>query len=153
MTQLLHKLTIDSPTDKIIWVVLLCLTAFSMINFIINISDPADYDESDDSEDKVTFKSIIISLIIFIVFAIGFGTFTSHKNNKSETAINNKEYTLKINGGILDLTSQSPYLKSKQFKIIYQDDSKIQVEYDEDYYDIDKTKEVIHDWFIVSINN
>lgn len=145
MTQLLHKLTIDSPTDKIIWVVLLCLTAFSMINFIINISGPADYDESDDSEDKVTFKSIIISLIIFIVFAIGFGTFTSHKNNKSETAINNKEYTLKINGGILDLTSQSLYLKSKQFKIIYQDDSKIQVEYDEDYYDIDKTKEVIHD--------
>lgn len=145
MTQLLHKLTIDSPTDKIIWVVLLCLTAFSMINFIINISGPADYNESDDSEDKVTFKSIIISLIIFIVFAIGFGTFTSHKNNKSETAINNKEYTLKINGGILDLTSQSPYIKSKQFKIIYQDDSKIQVEYDEDYYDIDKTKEVIHD--------
>lgn len=145
MTQLLHKLTIDSPTDKIIWVVLLFLTAFSMINFIINISGPADYNKSDDSEDKVTFKSIIISLIIFIVFAIGFGTFTSHKNNKSETAINNKEYTLKINGGILDLTSQSPYIKSKQFKIIYQDDSKIQVEYDEDYYDIDKTKEVIHD--------
>lgn len=145
MTQLLHKLTIDSPTDKIIWVVLLCLTAFSMINFIINISGPADYEESDDSEDKVTFKSIIISLIIFIVFAIGFSTFTSHKNNKSETAINNKEYTLKINGRILDLTSQSPYLKSKQFKIIYQDDSKIQVEYDENYYDIDKTKEVIHD--------
>lgn len=153
MTQLLHKLTIDSPTDKIVWVILLCLTAFSMINFIITISGPADYDESDDSEDKVTFKSIIISLVIFIVFAIGFGTFTSYKNNKSETAINNKEYTLKINDGILDLTSQSPYLKSKQFKIIYQDDSKIQVEYDEDYYDIDKTKEVIHDWFIVSINN
>ena len=145
MTQLLHKLTIDSPTDKIVWVILLCLTAFSMINFIINISGPADYDESDDTENEVTFKSIIISLVIFIVFAIGFGTFTSHKNDKFETAINNKEYTLKINGGILDLTSQSPYLESKQFKIIYQDDSKIQVEYDEHYYDIDKSKEVIHD--------
>ena len=145
MTQLLHKLTIDSPTDKIVWVILLCLTAFSMLNFIINISGPADYDESDDSEDKVTFKSIIISLVIFIVFAIGFGTFTSYKNNKSETAINNKEYTLKINGGILDLTSQSPHLESNQFKIIYQDDSKIQVEYDEHYYNIDKSKEVIHD--------
>lgn len=145
MTDLLNKLTTDSPTDKIIWVVLLCLTAFSMINFIININGPADYDESDDSEDKVTFKSIIISLVIFIVFAIGFGTFTSYKNNKSETAINNKEYTLKVDGGILDLTSQSPYLKSKQFKIIYQDNSKIQVEYDEHYYDIDKSKEVIHD--------
>lgn len=143
MTQLLNKLTIDSPTDKIIWVILLCLTAFSMINFMINVSDPADYDGSDDSEDKVTFKSIIISLVIFIVFAIGFGTFTSHKNNKSETAINNKEYTLKIDGGILDLTSQSPYLKSKQFKIIYQDDSKIQIEYNDEYYDIDKTKEKI----------
>lgn len=143
MTDLLHKLTTDSPTDKIVWVILLCLTAFSMINFIINISGPADYDESDDSENKVTFKSIIISLVIFIVFAIGFGTFTSHKNNKSETAINNKEYTLKIDGGILDLTSQSPYLKSKQFKIIYQDDSKIQIEYNDEYYDIDKTKEKI----------
>lgn len=143
MTQLLHKLTIDSPTDKIIWVVLLCLTAFSMINFIINISGPADYDESDDSEDKVTFKSIIISLVIFIVFAACFGFFTQHKNNKSETAINNKEYTLKIDGGILELTSNSPYLKSKQFKIIYQDDSKIQVEYNDEYYDIDKTKEKI----------
>lgn len=143
MTQLLNKLTIDSPTDKIIWVILLCLTAFSMINFMINISGPADYDGSDDSEDKVTFKSIIISLVIFIVFAIGFGTFTSHKNNKSETAINNKEYTLKIDGEILDLTSQSPYLKSKQFKIIYQDDSKIQIEYNDEYYDIDKTKEKI----------
>lgn len=145
MTDLLHKLTTDSPTDKIVWVILLCLTAFSMINFIINISGPSDYDESDDSENKVTFKSIIISLVIFILFAIGFGKFTLYKNNKSETAINNKEYTLKINGGILDLTSQSPYLESKQFKIIYQDDSKIQVEYDEHYYDIDKTKEVIHD--------
>ena len=145
MTQLLHKLTIDSPTDKIVWVILLCLTAFSMLNFIINISGPADYDESDDSEDKVTFKSIIISLVIFIVFAIGFGTFTSYKNNKSETAINNKEYTLKINDRILDLTSQSPHLESKQFKIIYQDNSKIQVEYDEHYYDIDKSKEVNHD--------
>lgn len=145
MTDLLNKLTTDSPTDKIIWVVLLCLTAFSMINFIININGPADYDESDDSEDKVTFKSIIISLVIFILFAIGFGKFTLYKNNKSETAINNKEYTLKINGGILDLTSQSPYLESKQFKIIYQDDSKIQVEYNGEYYDIDKSKEKIND--------
>ena len=143
MTQLLHKLTIDSPTDKIVWVVLLCLTAFSMINFIINISGPADYDESDDSEDKVTFKSIIISLIIFIVFAIGFGKFTSYKNNKSETAINNKEYTLKIDGGILELTSQSPYIESKQFKIIHQNDSKIQVEYNSTYYNIDKSQEKI----------
>ena len=145
MTQLLHKLTIDSPTDKIIWVVLLCLTVFSMINFIINISGPADYDESNDSEDKVTFKSIIISLVIFIVFAIGFGKFTQYKNNKSETAINNKDYTLQINGGILELTSQSPYIESKQFKIIYKDDSKIQVEYNGDYYDIDKSQKQIND--------
>lgn len=148
MTDLLHKLTIDSPTDKIVWVILLCLTAFSMLNFIINTSEPADYDDSNDSndsEDEVTFKSIIISLVIFIAFAIGFGTFTSYKNNKSETAIINKEYTLKVDGGILELTSQSPYLESKQFKIIYQDDSKIQVEYQDKYYDIDKTKEVIHD--------
>lgn len=141
MTDLLHKLTTSTPQDKIIWVVLLSLTFFSMLIFLISLEGP----DPDEPEDSITFKSIIISLVIFIVFAIGFGTFTSYKNNKSETAINNKEYTLKINGGILDLTSQSPYLKSKQFKIIYQDDSKIQVEYDENYYDIDKSKEKIND--------
>ena len=134
MTQLLHKLTIDSPTDKIVWVILLCLTVLSMLSFILSF-------EPDDSEDETTsFKSIIISLVIFIAFAVCLALFIQHQNNKPETAINNKEYTLKINGGILDLTSQSPYLESKQFKIIYQDDSKIQVEYDENYYDIDKSK-------------
>lgn len=138
MTQLLHKLTIDSPTDKIVWVILLCLTALSMLSFILSF-------EPDDSEDEITFKSIIIRLVIFIAFAACFGFFTQHKNNKSETAINNKEYTLKVDGGILKLTSQSPYLESKQFKIIYQDDSKIQVEHCDRYYNIDKTKEVIHD--------
>lgn len=138
MTDLLHKLTTDSPTDKIVWVILLCLTVLSMLSFILSF-------EPDDSEDEVTFKSIIIRLVIFIAFSIGFGTFTQYKNNKSETAINNKEYTLKVDGGILELTSQSPYIESKQFKIIYQDESKIQVEYNDKYYDINKTKEVIHD--------
>lgn len=141
MTELLHKLTITTQSDKIIWIILISLTTFSMINFFISINSPAD-----DSEDETTsFKSIIISLVIFIAFAVCLALFIQHQNNKPETAINNKEYTLKINGGILDLTSQSPYLESKQFKIIYQDDSKIQVEYDENYYDIDKSKEVIHD--------
>ena len=142
MTELLHKLTIITQSDKIIWVILISLTVFSMINFFISINGPAD-----DSEDETTsyFKSIIISLVIFIVFAVCLGLFIQHQNNKPETAINNKEYTLKINGGVLELTSQSPYLESKQFKIIYQDDSKIQIEYDSQYYDIDKNKETIND--------
>ena len=145
MTELLHQLTIITPSYKIIWVILISLTAFSMINFLISINGPAD-----NSEDETTsFKSIIINLVIFIAFAVCFGLFTQHQDNKSETAITNKEYTLKVNGGILELTSQSPYLESKQLKIIYQDDSKIQVEYNDHYYDIDKTKEVIHDWFII----
>ena len=137
MTELSHKLTIITPSDKIIWVILISLTVFSMINFFISINGPAD-----ESEDETpSFKSIIISLLIFIAFAVCFSLFIQNQNNKPETAINNKEYTLKINGGILELTSQSPYLESKQFKIIYQDDSKIQVEYNDEYYDIDKTKE------------
>ena len=139
MTELLHNLTIITQSDKIIWIILISLTTFSMINFFISINSPAD-----DSEDETTsFKSIIISLVIFIAFAVCLALFIQHQNNKPETAINNKEYTLKINGGILELTSQSPYLESKQFKIIYQDDSKIQVEYNGEYYDIDKSKEKI----------
>ena len=139
MTDLLHKLAISTPDDKLIWFILLFLTVISMISFVIS------FDDSNDPESDTTFKSIIISLVIFIVFAIGFGKFTQYKNNKSETAINNKDYTLQIKGGILELTSQSPYIESKQFKIIYKDDSKIQVEYNGDYYDIDKSQEQIND--------
>ena len=133
MLNLLHQISTQPIQNKIIWTILFISTAISMLSIIINL------------EESKEFKSIITHFLIFITFATIFGKTSNYLDNKINLAINNKEYTLQTNGGILELTSQSPYIQSKQFKIIYQDDSKIQVEYNGDYYDIDKSQEKIND--------
>lgn len=103
-----------------------------MFNFIISFD-----------EDTKKFKAIITTLTIFLGFLGTFTLLNKYIGDSVKHAINDKQYTLKINENILELTSNSPYLKSKQFKIIHQDNSKIKVEYNDEYYDIDKTKEKI----------
>ena len=132
MLNLLHQISTQPIQNKIIWVILFILTAIGMLSTIIAL------------DESKGFKSIIAHFLIFIAFATIFGKMSNYLDNKINLAINNKEYTLQTNGGILELTSQSPYIQSKQFKIIYQDDSKIQVEYNGDYYDIDKSQEQIN---------
>ena len=131
MSNLLNQIKIEPFIDKATLYILTFLIAFIMFSLISNY------------EDNKKLTSIIIHVLLFLGLSIGLNSFITYKNNKIKSAIDNKEYTLKINGGILDLTSQSPYLESKQFKIIYQDNSKIQVEYQDKYYDIDKSKEKI----------
>lgn len=89
------------------------------------------------------FKAIITTLTIFLGFLGTFTLLNKHIGDSVKHAINDKQYTLRINENILELTSDSPYLKSKQFKIIHQDDSKIKVEYHDEYYDINKSQEKI----------
>lgn len=132
MTDLLYNLTTRPPLITMTWALLFILTISSMFNFIISFD-----------EDTKKFKAIITTLTIFLGFLGTFTLLNKHIGDSVKHAINDKQYTLRINENILELTSNSPYLKSKQFKIIYQDDSKIQVEYDEHYYDIDKSKEKI----------
>lgn len=132
MTDLLYQLTTRPPLVKMIWALLFILTISSMFNFII-IFD----------EDTKKFKAIITTLTIFLGFLGTFTLLNKHIGDSVKHAINDKKYTLKINENILELTSGSPYLKSNQFKIVYQDNSKIKVEYHDEYYDIDKTKEKI----------
>lgn len=134
MTNLLYQLTTRPPSVTMTWALLFILTIFSMFNFIISFD-----------EDTKKFKAIITTLTIFIGFLGTFTLLNKHIGDSVKHAINDKQYTLKINENILELTSQSPYIESKQFKIIYQDDSKIQVEYNDEYYDIDKSKEKIND--------
>lgn len=134
MTNLLYQLTTRPPSVTMTWALLFILTIFSMFNFIISFD-----------EDTKKFKAIITTLTIFIGFLGTFTLLNKHIGDSVKHAINDKQYTLKINENILELTSQSPYIESKQFKIIYQDDSKIQVEYNGEYYDIDKSKEKIND--------
>lgn len=132
MTDLLYNLTTRPPLITMTWALLFILTISSMFNFIISFD-----------EDTKKFKAIITTLTIFLGFLGTFTLLNKHIGDSVKHAINDKQYTLRINENIFELTSNSPYLKSKQFKIIYQDDSKIQVEYDEHYYDIDKSKEKI----------
>lgn len=132
MTDLLYNLTTRPPLITMTWALLFILTISSMFNFIISFD-----------EDTKKFKAIITTLTIFLGFLGTFTLLNKHIGDSVKHAINDKQYTLRINENIFELTSNSPYLKSKQFKIIYQDDSKIKVEYDEHYYDIDKSKEKI----------
>ena len=134
MTDLLYQLTTRPPSVTMIWVLLFILTISSMFNFIISFD-----------KDTKKFKAIITTLTIFLGFLGTFTLLNKHIGDSVKHAINDKKYTLKINENILELTSGSPYLKSNQFKIVYQDNSKIKVEYHDEYYDIDKTKEKIND--------
>ena len=134
MNDLLYHLTTRPPLIAMTWALLFILTIFSMFNFIISFD-----------EDTKKFKAIITTLTIFIGFLGTFTLLNKHIGDSVKHAINDKKYTLRINENILELKSESPYLKSNQFKIVYQDDSKIKVEYHDEYYDMDKSQEKIDD--------
>ena len=96
-----------------------------------------------EDSDKIT--SIFISLIIFVTTSILFGSFQNHINKNVEIAITKKQYTLTLNGAVLELTSNSPYLNSEILEVVYQDDKRFQIKYHNQYYDIDKSQEKIND--------
>lgn len=131
MQDLLYRLTTTPVNEGIIWIILLMLFVISLFLVI---------DKFEDS-DKVT--SIFISLIIFVATSILFGSFQNHINKNVEIAITKKEYTLTLNGAVLELTSNSPYLNSEILEVVYQDDKRFQIKYHNQYYDIDKSQEKI----------
>ena len=133
MQDLLHRLTTTPITEGIIWFILLILVFISLLLVITKFED----------SDKLT--SIFISLIIFIATSILFVSFQNYINKNIESAITNKGYTLTLNGSVLELTSNSPYLKSEILEVVYKDDKRFQIKYHDKYYDIDKTKEEIDD--------
>lgn len=133
MQDLLYRLTTTPVNEGIIWIILLMLVFISLLLVIIKFED----------SDKLT--SIFISLIIFVATLILFGSFQNHINKNVETAITKKEYTLTLNGAVLELTSNSPYLNSEILEVVYQDDKRFQIKYHDKYYDIDKSQEKIND--------
>lgn len=131
MTDLLHQLTTKPMFEHTIWIILLISVVISMLSFISKF------------EDAEKFTSVIISFITFIAFSILFGSFQNNINQNIESAIKNKEYTLTLNGAVLELTSNSPHLKSEILDIVYQDDKRFQIKYNNRYFDIDKSQEKI----------
>ena len=132
MQDLLHQLTTKPTYEHTIWIILLISVCISLLSFIIQL------------ENAEKFTSVIISFITFIAFSILFGTLQNHINQNIETAITNKEYTLTLNGAVLELTSNSPYLKSEILDVVYQDDKRFQIKYNNQYFDIDKSQERIN---------
>lgn len=133
MQDLLYRLTTTPVNEGIIWIILLMLFVISLFLVIAKFED----------SDKVT--SIFISLIIFVATSILFGSFQNHINKNVEIAITKKQYTLTLNGAVLELTSNSPYLNSEILEVVYQDDKRFQIKYHNQYYDIDKSQEKIND--------
>lgn len=131
MTDLLHQLTSKPTYEYTIWIILLISICISMLLFISRF------------EDAEKFTSVIIPFITLIAFSILFGTMQNHINQNIEKAITNKEYTLTLNGAVLELTSNSPYLKSEILDVVYQDDKRFQIKYNNHYFDIDKSQEKI----------
>ena len=84
-------------------------------------------------------------LTVFIVSTFILYSNTTKVNNIRQSVVDNKEYQLNLKGSILELKSSTPYIESKDFKVIYQDDKRIQVEYNGNYFDIDKSQEKIND--------
>lgn len=133
MQDLLYRLKTTPVNEGIIWIILLMLFVISLFLVIAKFED----------SDKVT--SIFISLIIFVATSILFGSFQNHINKNVEIAITKKQYTLTLNGAVLELTSNSPYLNSEVLEVVYQDDKRFQIKYHNQYYDIDKSQEKIND--------
>ena len=131
MQDLLYRLTTTPINEGIIWIILLMLFSISLFLVITKFED----------SDKII--SIFISLIIFVATSILFISFQNHINKNVEIAITKKEYTLTLNGAVLELNSNSPYLKSEILEVVYQDDKRCQIKYHNKYYDIDKTQEKI----------
>lgn len=131
MQDLLYRLTTTPVNEGIIWIILLILVFISLLLVITKFED----------SDKLT--SIFISLIIFVATSILFISFQNHINKNVEIAITKKEYTLTLNGAVLELTSNSPYLNSEILEVVYQDDKRFQIKYHNQYYDIDKSQEKI----------
>lgn len=133
MQVLLNKLTTMPTHEHTVWIILLVITIISMLSFITKF------------EDAEKFTSVIKSFIIFIAFSILYGSLQNHINQQTENAISNKDYTLTLNGAILEFTSNSPYLKSETFDVVYQDNKRFQIKYNNQYFDIDKSQEQIND--------
>ena len=131
MQDLLYRLTTTPVNEGLIWIILLILVFISLLLVITKFED----------SDKLT--SIFISLIIFVATSILFVSFQNHINKNVEIAITKKEYILTLNGAVLELTSNSPYLNSEILEVVYQDDKRFQIKYHNQYYDIDKSQEKI----------
>ena len=137
MTDLLNQLSTLPPLEHALTILLVLISFFSLMFVIISLAP--------NSNLKSDLKLAFIMLTVFIVSTFILYSNTDRVNTIRNSVINNKEYQLNLKGSILELKSSTPYIESKTFKVIYQDNKRIQVEHNGKYYDIDKSQEKIND--------
>ena len=141
MNDLLNQLSTLPPLEHALTILLVLVSFFSLMFVVISLAPNND----PKSDLKSDLKLAFIMLTVFIVSTFILYSNTNRVNTIRNSVINNKEYQLNLKGSILELTSSTPYIESKAFKVIYQDNKRIQVEYNGKYYDIDKPQEQIND--------
>ena len=137
MNQLLNQLSTLPPLEHALTILLVLVSFFSLMFVMISLAP--------NNDPKSDLKIAFIILTVFIASTFILYSNTNKVNNIRQSVIDNKEYQLNLKGSILELKTSTPYLESKQLKIIYQDNKRIQVEYKGNYYDIDKSQEKIND--------
>lgn len=137
MNDLLNQLSTLPPLEHALTILLVLVSFFSLMFVVISLAP--------NSDPKSDLKLAFVMLTVFIVSTFILYSNTDRVNTIRNSVINNKDYQLNLKGSILELKSSTPYIESKTFKVIYQDNKRIQVEYNGNYYDIDKSQEKIND--------
>lgn len=137
MNELLNQLSTLPPLEHALTILLVLVSFFSLMFIVISLTP--------NSDPKSDLKLAFVMLTVFIVSTFILYSNTTKVNNIRQSVVDNKQYKLNLKGSILELKTSTPYIESKTFKVIYQDDKRIQVEYNVNYYDIDKSQEKIND--------
>ena len=137
MKELLEQLATLPPLEHALTILLVLVSFFSLMFVIISLAP--------NNDPKSDLNLAFVMLTLFIASTFILYSNTNRINNIRQSVIDNKEYQLTLKGAILELTSYTPYIKSKKLTIIYQDDKLIQVQYNDNYFEIDKSQEKIND--------
>lgn len=137
MNELINQLSTLPPLEHALTILLVLISFFSLMFVVISLAP--------NNDPKSDLKLAFVMLTVFIVSTFILYSNTTKVNNIRQSVVDNKEYQLNLKGSILELKSSTPYIESKDFKVIYQDDKRIQVEYNGNYFDIDKSQEKIND--------
>ena len=112
---------------------------------ILSLSAAAQASEEEDNADKSkrSYIEYIIYFSVTLFLMILPFIFLFQKISAPSNIIKNKEYTLTKNGKILMIESKNQFLPSTELEIINEDDTRIQVKFDDKFYTIDKQSEDI----------
>ena len=136
---------IKNPT----WMSLsMIFTIFFLFLFVILLFSFAA--QADEEKEKGNLDKSKRSLIECIIYCLGTLFFMIlpivllfQKASAPSNIIKNKEYTLTKNGKILMVESKNEFLPPTELEIIHEDNTRIQVKFDDNLYTIDKQSEEI----------